>query len=274
MQSFNFDLSSSLNLLFQFELDKLSDYLQRTEAFLEDEKVKFGDWMDAQAKRMSTEDAEQFYEWHSDDWAAVYEDFPRTLRYSLIVALYSNLEQFVRRVADAARHRSGELLEPNDLAGSAILFKHQTYLKKVIKINFPDQTPAWQHIVAMNKIRNAIVHEQGLIRATKKDLAAIVAADADLSEESGQIVLSLNYLARTITHLKTFGDELAARCSAHGKPDGLSPEVEVIPSSVRSAPSEPAARRIGNLLRTAWQWVFSAGPRHSRRLRRPVDLEP
>ena len=111
---------------------------------------------------MTEEDRQEYYEFASDKFYKLEETFPRILRYSFFVHIYSLLEHTLLRIADDVRQSRKLGLSPGDLKDDGIT-RAKTYLKKVAGIQFPDSTSEWQDILALNSLRNVIVHSGGYL---------------------------------------------------------------------------------------------------------------
>jgi hypothetical protein len=78
---------------------------------------------------------------------------------SLIMTLYSFVE---RKMFFLSNHLAQEkAIKVNDIAGKGI-FKYQKYLSKVCNIDFTVIDRDWTNLLGFNKLRNQIVHSEGI----------------------------------------------------------------------------------------------------------------
>lgn len=78
---------------------------------------------------------------------------------SLIMTLYSFVE---RKLFFLSNHLAQELtIKLNDITGKGI-FKYQKYLTKVCGIDFSEINADWTNLLGFNKLRNQIVHSEGV----------------------------------------------------------------------------------------------------------------
>jgi len=146
--------------LVKAEFHELRRYADGLERALENEQRLLEKETAEQTAKMSEEDRFEYFEWASEDFHRFGESFPKILRYSLFVHTYSILEQAVLRIADGVRDAQQLDLSPNELRDDGIM-RAKTYIKKVGKMTFPDQGTDWQDILALNLVRNLIVHNSG-----------------------------------------------------------------------------------------------------------------
>jgi hypothetical protein len=198
--------------LVQSEIEQLRGYAHALEGALEDEKRRLQKQSEEQASKMTEVERMDFYEWVSDDFYRLGETFPKILRYSLFVHTYSLLENTLLRIAEHL-HVSQKLeLSPSDLRDEGIV-RAKTYLKKVARVSFPDGGADWQDILALNHIRNIVVHKAGYF---PEDHSKRQQIDALLTKWSGEISLdnirqftfSGPFIERVIETCKNFLDEV------------------------------------------------------------------
>ncbi len=148
--------------LLEFELIHLKEYSETSEEHLIEEKQRFQDSIDEMAEKLSDEDKEDCYDFHSDEYWRLSEISPRIFRNSLLLTTYSLLEHRLMRLCLSYQRERKIALSVNDIQGKGIR-KYQTYLKKVLLIEFPDQGNEWKDMLILNKIRNAIAHNDGIL---------------------------------------------------------------------------------------------------------------
>ena len=86
------------------------------------------------------------------------QDYPQLLFQSLFIAVCTHFERYLIDLCNDVRESESLSLKPKDLHDSGIR-RSQAYLKKVARLNFPDNTKEWQVIKLLSKIRNKLVHD-------------------------------------------------------------------------------------------------------------------
>jgi len=117
----------------------------------------------------SQDEAEQeaIREYSSDDLYLLSEQLPKNYRYSMVVSIYSLLEQTMVRLCRMIKRHNPGIPEPNFRAG--IIFNAKQYLTVHGGIRFRKASRNWTRIIKYNKIRNLIVHHEGLIPKNEID---------------------------------------------------------------------------------------------------------
>jgi hypothetical protein len=87
-------------------------------------------------------------------------DLPNLLRQSIFSSLYFLFESTLDSLASYMREKYFYELGPKDLRDQGIQ-RSQNYIKKVIKVSFPDQTEEWRKLIKYSKIRHVFAHSGG-----------------------------------------------------------------------------------------------------------------
>jgi len=162
-----FSLSSVRDVflvLVQMDLRHLREYAELGEQHLLDEKDDFQKEVDDAASSISEEDKQDYYDFRSDDYWKLADVFPNILRTSLFVTTYSLFEHRLNRLCQDYQRERGLPLSVTDLTGSGIA-RAQAYIKKVLSIKFPDNLAEWKSMLLFNKMRNAFVHNEGILKS-------------------------------------------------------------------------------------------------------------
>lgn len=109
-------------------------------------------------------------------------EFPNILRTSVFLSLYSFLENQLVVLCKQIQSRKRISLSVNDLNDSGIE-KASKYLKKVVGIDFPDNTKEWTYIKQCNQLRNCIVHNGGIVNEENKKLLNAIATIPSVKAE-------------------------------------------------------------------------------------------
>lgn len=88
--------------------------------------------------------------------------FPDTLRYSLFVHIFAQVEHSLDVICSYVQETNKLELSPKDLHGD-VLTRSKIYLTKVAKTGFPKTLDLIQTLRVLGFVRNLIVHANGLI---------------------------------------------------------------------------------------------------------------
>ncbi len=83
--------------------------------------------------------------------------------HTLLVAVFSTIEDGLKKLCNADQYRGFTTLKVKDLAGNNYIEKSRIYFDKVAEINLEPVSNEWRRIKEFQKIRNAIVHNNSRI---------------------------------------------------------------------------------------------------------------
>jgi hypothetical protein len=134
--------------------------------------------------------------------------FPSILRSSLLISVYSFLENLLTKLCRELQEKMKLSVKYNSIAGKGIE-KAKTYLIEVVGIEFPSNSIEWQLINDYKNIRNCFAHSEGVVkesdnktRRSVKNLEAVrIMGDSFLGEN---IVLQRDFIFNFIETLKGF----------------------------------------------------------------------
>ena len=98
--------------------------------------------------------------------------FPSILWKSLLLSIYFQTESALDQICQNLKKSNDYELTLNDIQGNGI-FRSSLYLKKVCGIKAPFQTDNWSKITDFNKIRNLLVHSDGILKNSNNKLKAV-----------------------------------------------------------------------------------------------------
>ncbi|WP_320044963.1 hypothetical protein [uncultured Desulfobacter sp.] len=196
-------------------IDIQIEYMKRYNKELEAKfKKDLDDTDEYYSKEMSkvennSENVEMYAELRFNDKEAIYE-FIRNLRYSSLVNLFSFLESSLNNLCLILRKEMKIVISPEDLRHKGVT-RSMIYLKKVCSVDFPSKGNDWQQIEKLNRVRNQIVHEQGVINNKKerpgKTAFNIVNSTIGLSiKNDRQIIVEYDYFPHIIKNIKNLLD--------------------------------------------------------------------
>ena len=103
------------------------------------------------------------------DFSKIIFKFPEILESSFFITFYAFLENRLIDLCEILRIKRNYSLKISDIEGRGITAA-QTYIKKLAKLPFPDQSSYWDDICTYRDIRNCIVHRGGTIADKNKGL--------------------------------------------------------------------------------------------------------
>lgn len=121
--------------------------------------------VDRTSKEMTEEEMERSSDMFADDLHQIENIFSRLSLNAFVIILYSFIEDGLNDLCDAERQDKKIKLRYTDMKGKGIR-RAKSYLEKVIDLNLYIGENAknkryWDEIIALNKLRNAIVHNDG-----------------------------------------------------------------------------------------------------------------
>lgn len=125
------------------------------------------------------------------------------LRYGTLMSLYSFLEISLAKLSNFVREANDIRLMPYDLRGSGI-HKYKAYLEKVVGLELSHLNSIWEDLCSLNKIRNQIAHNNGLINKTS-DIVKDINKSGNLSISSdGYIIVNQMYLTDSLRNVSKY----------------------------------------------------------------------
>ena len=116
-----------------------------------------------------------------DGWAAhvenqYYEEvakldyyFPHAFRSSFLIQIFSFIEFELKEICNHHHITLKTDVAISDFKGTNDLDKAKIYLTKVCKIQINDLKPEWDYLLDIRKLRNVLVHHQGIIAPDDKE---------------------------------------------------------------------------------------------------------
>jgi hypothetical protein len=96
----------------------------------------------------------------------------------------------------------------NDISGKGIK-QSEKYLKKVIKIDFPSDAKQWKAIEDYSKIRNILIHSDGLFPNNNKEFSSLITKYRGLNnrtyyDENNYITLEKEFVLDVLEDVRNF----------------------------------------------------------------------
>lgn len=172
-------------MLIERQLKELELFLEAVEKFLDD-----------QAERAESEDERRKME----------EYFPNLLRSSLFVTIYSTVENYLNRLCRQLAKDDGLAVE--DLRGNGII-RASTFLSKVCRVDFPQDSEEWNLLKEYNQLRNVLVHNDGVDQG--KHLKHLAQSSPGLElQEDGTVHLQRQFCPEVLETVRKFFAKLEA----------------------------------------------------------------
>ncbi len=198
------------HLMALYRLDELKQYLHVTEKYLHKAKTDFKAWSDEQVKELPREQYDEYQDFHQDEYWRYEEKFPRILRNSFLVSAHSLLEYEINVICRRIEKEQQIPISWKDLKGD-ILGRTKSYCK-LARLDLPVDDPTWQEIDNYYKVRNCIVHNNGLIEGARKEktLRDYITRKKIVSEDTieEEIALTAPFCEEVINTMKDFLDKV------------------------------------------------------------------
>ena len=195
----------------QIRLNELEEYLNTTEKYLQRATNDLETSLDERVKGLSPQEREEFYDSYGVDAYWRYsERFPRILRNSFLVSAQSLLEYELNVFCEKIKKEQQIPVGWRDLNGDTLERAKLYFQLAKFRVSYDDRT--WQEINRYSKIRNCIVHKNGLIEGFqgKKDLINYINKTGIISQDTirQEIALTGEFCKEVIQTLRDFLDNI------------------------------------------------------------------
>lgn len=194
----------------RFDLHYFERYVALTEEFFEKEA--------AQNLQLTADGSQDVYEYLSS--ASEFKGhFPRLLRSSILVSIFSIIELCLNETCDSLKERNALPINYSELsADDRSIRRARKYLVKIAGVDFPN-TNEWQRILQYQTLRNGVVHNNGLLKYTSSNKGFIDSPNHPalffmgvLSKKDQKIiVLKKGFCEAMIVSVRDFFEQLAER---------------------------------------------------------------
>lgn len=142
------------------DLENIREHCDLMESSLKKELKNFSKRIDEHADKLSSDEKTELYEWYSDDYWRLADVFPNIQRSAMLIMAFSFFENQIKSLCKRLQPYASSNICLNDLRGHDV-DQAKIYLKKIIKINFPNNDKNWEEITNFRDIRNLVVHNGG-----------------------------------------------------------------------------------------------------------------
>ncbi|MCP3026862.1 hypothetical protein [Halobacillus sp. A5] len=153
--------------LAKIRLDTIDSYVEQMEHAINEKSEQLARITEERAKDMPEEVADEYYEFHYDDFHRLERDFPSLLRYSIVTAVISTIEQALVRTCRSHYDENPNLKHYRKYGDKNNLEKFSYYIMEQMNIDFPNESEEWEFILNVYNVRNNIVHSNGRINDGK-----------------------------------------------------------------------------------------------------------
>ena len=138
--------------------------------------------------------------------------FPSILWKSIFLSLYFLLESSLDQICNNLKTSENYKLSYKDISGNGI-YRSSSYLKKVCDLNETFKAKTWNNITDFNKIRNTLVHSDGIFSKNNKELISICKKyknlnNSDFDNENISISLDHKFCQFTLEKITIFVDDI------------------------------------------------------------------
>src|SRR3990172_10094040 len=148
------------------ELEQMERYLAITNSAIDDNKKRLEEWAKTQTKDLDEDQQNEFFSFYEDEFIEVDRDIPRLLFCSFLVTWYSFMESQLTEVCRKLKLKIPIGIDDNEYHGEGIK-RSYTFLQKGANYRIEDNM--WQELTRISRVRNYIVHKNGMIDFSYQD---------------------------------------------------------------------------------------------------------
>jgi len=165
-------IEDSMEIAILWEWQTLKEYLN----IMEDHLQKVTEQFEARvSEKKGTLTPGQFNEFeidHVEEWVYYYDEFPYILRNSFFVSAYSLLEFDIDVICRKLKRTKEIPINLSDLYGD--LLKRLKLYFKLAAVEYSFNGKTWKEINEYSKLRNCIIHNNGLLKKDDKDYKSLI----------------------------------------------------------------------------------------------------
>ena len=153
-------------LIYKWKKTRFLSYLDLTDSALKKYEQGLGAWIKEQEAKISTDEEQAGFDALIEgegDSLELYNDLSFE---SFIIWLYGYLEKELDDLSNRLRKKLSLNLKLSDIFGKGIK-RANIYLRKVCELTLPEEA-LWRNLIYLAEIRNAIVHNGGIIIDNKR----------------------------------------------------------------------------------------------------------
>ncbi|MED3821394.1 hypothetical protein ABE112_29030 [Priestia aryabhattai] len=192
---------------FQMYANDMENYLLKKQltVFDEEDELEFED--DGEEEE-EDEGLESTWLYFLGDKHTYGVQFPNILRSSLLISIYSFLENQLTRLCKELQVKMKLKVKYSSISGKGIE-KAKVYLSDVVQLNFPSGSQEWQKINDYQNIRNCFAHSEGIVKDEDKKLIRSIEKLDNVNVQGDvvigkSIILSKDFISNFIETIKAF----------------------------------------------------------------------
>lgn len=186
--------------------DALKQYLSMVEDYLKKTTDEFEAWIREQESKLPSTQRDEFKADHVEEFVQLYEEFPRLLRNSFLVSACSLLEYDLGVIRKRFKYGQRMTISASDFKGDKS--KQSKLRSKLENLGLSNCDTFAQEISNYYKVRNCIVHKNGLLKGDKKELIEYVRLKGIILEETTEpeIALTKKFCEEVVETMQNFID--------------------------------------------------------------------
>ncbi len=150
-----------------YEINSFRKFFNTIEKTVEKNSGNLKKEWDEAIKEVSIEEEDVCNDYYID-LAGELGDFQQLLYKSFAISFFSFTENYLSHLCDTIYRNKKTTFSHKDIKGSGVT-RAITYVKKVLKIDFPTDSSIGKDLDIIREIRNGIVHNDGRISEDKKN---------------------------------------------------------------------------------------------------------
>lgn len=191
-------------------LEEFRQYMLEIESKFDTDKSFLSKYYDEAINGLSEEEIREVNDYLSDDYYIIEEVNVSLHRKSILVSIYSFLENSMNSLCRHSHAIHKYPVKVDDLKGEGIV-RAKNYIEKLASVDFSTLNQEWSHLMALNKIRNCIVHSEGDVTNPKSSsqLANIINNNNGLSlKDNRYIKIEKEFIDSCIDIIENFIENL------------------------------------------------------------------
>lgn len=141
------------------KIEFVRNHFKKIESIFEKERKELiKSDLSEQERTKHHEDDSKYYYGYSESLQEIERVYQRMHRYSAVLTIYAYLEDVLNQICATKEKQC--VISLSDLKGEGIV-RAQTYLKKIVGVDFDNINSQWSDLSTLNQLRNCIMHGNG-----------------------------------------------------------------------------------------------------------------
>ncbi|MEK4685363.1 hypothetical protein NSQ76_06425 [Bacillus sp. FSL M8-0256] len=190
----------------EFELKQILQYYNEMEKYNQNSLQSYEEYLDEATQGMDKEEAQYYVERNDDKLYDYVIRHPQMIRRTVFLEIYFSFENYLNSKCNDLQKEKNLNLSYEDIHGHGIN-RAKTFLTKACLITEPFNTGLWRDIVDYGKVRNAIAHNQSIVKKKKyssiKQLPGL-SVEHEIDEYTFSFILEENFVPKCIDTITEF----------------------------------------------------------------------